>query len=117
MSQLHAMACEQIEALLCKRIEAVRLMKNISQADLAANAGISRRTITRMENGKGVSLKTFIRVMQALDLTNQLETLIPSADIRPIERVGKKDKRRKHASKPRKTAEATKSTTWEWGNQ
>jgi len=58
-------------------------MKNISQAKLAEEAGVSRRTISRMENGKGVSLDTFIRVMQALGLTDQLDALIPASDIRP----------------------------------
>lgn len=89
-------------------------MKNISQAKLAEEAGVSRRTISRMENGKGVSLDTFIRVMQALGLTDQLDALIPASDIRPIDRVNRKAPR-KNASSPRTPKGNDKK--WQWGDQ
>ena len=117
MSQTNTIAnSEQIEQQLCKNLEAVRLMKNISQANLAKEAGISRRTVSRMENGKGVSLDTFIRVMQALNLTNELMALIPSSDIRPIERVSRKGPR-KNASSPRSGKTQAAKKKWKWGNE
>ncbi len=106
----------QMEQHLCKRLESIRLMKNISQTKLAEEAGVSRRTISRMENGKGVSLDTFIRVMQALGLTSQLSALIPSAEIRPIDRVNRKGPR-KNASSPRKKKAQISETKWQWGDQ
>lgn len=102
-----------IEKELCKKLEAVRLMKNISQAKLAESAGVSRRTISRMENGQGVSLDTFIRVMIALNLQGNLNALIPSSEIRPIERASRKQER-KNASSPRK--QSKKKSKWQWGN-
>jgi len=81
-----------IERDLCKKLEQIRLLKNISQAKLAEAAGVSRRTISRMENGEGISLDTFIRVMQALNLTDHLTAMLPNPEIRPIERVGRKGK-------------------------
>ncbi len=113
-----AMNAEQIESEIGKRLESVRLNQNISQQDLAEKAGVSRRTISRMENGQGVSFNTLIRVMRALNFTNQLEDLVPSLDIRPIERVQQKPVR-KHASSPRKKNPATssKKTAWKWGDQ
>lgn len=105
---------EAIERDLCKKLEGVRLLKNISQSKLAESAGVSRRTISRMENGSGVSLDTFIRVMLALGLSDQLGALLPSSDIRPIERIGRKGKgERKNASSPRKPKQPKK---WEWGD-
>ena len=116
MTQNNTLAnSEQLEQQLCKKLEAVRLMKNISQANLAKEAGISRRTVSRMENGQGVSLDTFIRVMQALGLTNELMALIPSSDIRPIERVNRKGPR-KNASSPR-TGTQVAEKKWKWGNE
>ena len=110
---------QQMEQHLCKRLESIRLMKNISQTKLAEEAGVSRRTISRMENGKGVSLDTFIRVMQALDLTSQLNALIPSSDIRPIDRVNRKGRRgpRKNASSPRIKKDQVAEKKWQWGNE
>jgi len=106
---------EQMESYLCKKLESVRLLKNITQASLAEDAGVSRRTISRMENGKGISLDTFIRVMKALDLTDHLEALVPSSAIRPIERVRRKGER-KNASSPRTKNDSSKDKKWEWGN-
>ena len=93
---------ETIERDICKKLERIRLLKNISQAKLAEAAGVSRRTISRMENGGGISLDTFIRVMQALNLTDHLTAMLPNSDIRPVERAGRKGKgERKNASSPR----------------
>ena len=111
---------EQIEAYLCERLVAIRLLANISQAALATKAGVSRRTISRMENGQGVSLDTFIRIMQALDLTDHLASLVPSTEIRPIERVrnaaAKRDRnyQRKRASSASKVK--TPKAPWKWGD-
>lgn len=110
---------QQMEQHLCKRLESIRLMKNISQAKLAEEAGVSRRTISRMENGKGVSLDTFIRVMQALNLTSQLNALIPSTDIRPIDRVNRRGRKapRKNASSPRNKKDRAAEEKWQWGDE
>lgn len=106
---------ETIERDICKKLERIRLLKNISQAKLAEAAGVSRRTISRMENGGGISLDTFIRVMQALNLTDHLTAMLPNSDIRPVERAGRKGKgERKNASSPR-TPKKTKK--WEWGSK
>ena len=104
---------QQIEIKLCELLEDYRLMKNISQASLAEQAGVSRRTISRMENGEGVSLDTFIRVMVSLGLGDNLKTLIPETSIRPIERVKQKQQRQRASSK-RSRPESQSSTESEW---
>ena len=95
---------------LCRRLEEIRLSRNISQALLADEAGVSRSTITRMADGKGVSLDSFIRVMQALRLSDQLAALLPDPDVRPIERVKFAGAERRRASGKRNTED-----TWSWG--
>ncbi len=107
---------ESIEAALCNRLESIRLAKNITQQQLADNAGVSRRTISRMENGEGISLDTLIRVMRALDLANHLEMLLPDPDIRPIDRVKSKTKKRQRASGSRRQPSMVKED-WKWGDE
>ncbi|MFK7818832.1 MAG: helix-turn-helix transcriptional regulator [Planctomycetaceae bacterium] len=102
---------DSLELQLCKRLEATRLNQNVSQASLASEAGVSRRTISRMENGEGVSLNTFIRVARALGLTDELLALFVVPDISPIDRVRERPPR-KHASSPRK--KPAQPTPWEW---
>ena len=103
----------QIETALCKRLETIRLSRNITQAQLAAEAGVSSRTIGRLENGQGVSMDTFIRIMMALGIQQSLEALLPDPTVRPIERVGIGAGERKRARPTRSTDDRS---TWSWGD-
>ena len=104
---------DQIEAALCKRLESIRLSRNMTQAQLAEEAGVSPRTIGRLEKGQGVSVDTFIRIMIALGIQQSLETLLPDPTVRPIERVGIGAGERKRA---RPTQTSNERPTWSWGD-
>ena len=104
----------QIGGFLCARLAEIRLARNISQTDLAANAGISLRTLQNLEKGEKVNFDTFIRVMSALRIHQSLETLLPDPTIRPIERVASGDRERKRASAKR--SGSSKSKAWAWSD-
>src|SRR5690606_25191636 len=104
---------DEIQADLGQRIEALRLARNMQQVALAQDAGVSRRTITRLENGQSVSLDTLLRVMRALGLVNRLATLLPDPAVRPVERVQRKGKDRKRARTSTKHAPAA---PWQWAD-
>lgn len=104
---------DEIQADLGHRIEALRLGRNIQQLALAQDAGVSRRTITRLESGQSVSLDTLLRVMKALGLVSRLATLLPDPAVRPVERVQRKGKERKRARASTKQAPAT---PWQWAD-
>lgn len=103
---------EAIQLELGRRIELLRLGRNIQQLELARQAGVSRRTITRLESGRSVSLDTLIRVMRAFGLTGRLASLLPEPMVQPVERVRLKSKTRKRASvrKPRP------AEPWTWAD-
>ena len=105
---------DQIEAALCKCLESIRLSRNITQEQLAAEAGVSLRTIGRLEKGQGVSMDTFIRVMIALRIQQNLEALLPDPTVRPIERIGVDSRERKRA-RPAKSKAAPQN--WSWGEE
>ena len=94
------------------RLERLRLAQNRTQSTLADAAGVSRRTITRMENGAGVTLDTLIRVMKALGVVDRLEDLLPDTSVRPIERVRMKGRERKNAREA-----STDSGAWTWNDK
>ena len=104
---------DQIETALCKRLESIRLSRNITQQQLAEEAGISTRTIRRLEKGQGVSLDTFIRVLSALRIQHSLENLLPDPTVRPIERVGLGTGERKRA---RPVPVSQERPAWSWGD-
>ncbi len=103
---------EAIIEALGKRIEDIRLSRNITQGDLANAAGISRSTLTRLAEGKPISLDSFVRVMQALRLTDHLAALLPDPSVRPVDRVRLRGSERQRAS----TKRAPKAE-WIWGDQ
>ncbi len=101
----------QIEVVLCEQLQKIRLARNITQLELAKNAGIGLRTIKRMEKGQGVSLDTFLRVMIALGLQGNLQTLLPDPSVRPVERVSQHGHERRRA-RPRKPKAENGAFTW-----
>jgi transcriptional regulator with XRE-family HTH domain len=105
----------QIESALCERLTNIRLMKNLPQESIAREAGISIRTLNRLEKGLGVTLDTFIRVMMALNVQNHLSAMLPDADIRPIERVRLHGHQRQRA-RPKKQKFPKKPWVWKQQN-
>ena len=61
------------------RVSCSRLERNLTQAKLAEAAGISKRTIERMEKGESVQLTSFVQILRVLDLLGNLDTLVPRA--------------------------------------
>jgi transcriptional regulator with XRE-family HTH domain len=104
---------DQIEAALCKRLENIRLSRNTTQIQLAGEAGVSPRTIGRLEKGQGVSVDTFIRVMTALGVQQNLEALLPDPTVRPVERIDIGGSERKRA---RPGPSSNKHAAWSWGD-
>jgi transcriptional regulator with XRE-family HTH domain len=104
---------DQIEAALCKRLENIRLSRNITQIQLADEAGVSPRTIGRLEKGQGVSVDTFIRVLTALGIQQNLEALLPDPTVRPIERIDIGGGERKRA---RPGLSSDERAIWSWGD-
>lgn len=103
----------QIEVTLCKQIEQIRLSRNITQEQLSKEAGVSLRTVSRLEKGQGVSMDTFIRIMIALGIQHNLESLLPNPSIRPVERIKRNSEERKRA---RPTKLNNKNQNWSWGD-
>jgi transcriptional regulator with XRE-family HTH domain len=103
------------ERVLGQRVERLRLSRNITQADLAEQAGIGIRTLRRLEAGEGGTLDTLFRVLSTLKLDGNVELLIPDPTIRPIERVQLKGSERKRASSSRK--QGASKQPWRWGSK
>ena len=104
---------DQIEKAVCKRLEGIRLTRNITQARLAEEAGVAIKTIKRLEKGKGVTFDTFIRVLIALKIQQNLEGLLPDPSVRPMDRINLSGSERKRASSDHSQS---KREPWSWGD-
>lgn len=109
-------------AVLCElgvRLERRRIDANLTQARLAEEAGISKRTLERIEAGNSTDFVMLIRVLRALKLIEGLESLIPDLPQSPLALLKQKGRERKRVGRPRSKAGRTGApklaSPWKWG--
>src|SRR5258708_13471637 len=93
---------------IARRVQRARLDRQMTQADLAAAAGVARPTIERFEASGSAQLTTLVRGLRALDLIDRLDAILPETTIRPLEALETRGRRRKHASHRTKSRAAAK---------
>lgn len=95
------------------RLARIRLERNHTQAALAEQAGVAKRTLERMEAGGPTQLVNLVRVCRALDLLDRFEALIPEPLISPVMQLKLQGKQRKRA----KAQPPTPLPKWEWNDK
>ena len=83
---------------LGERLKQARLNSNLSQAEVARLAGVARKTVLNAEKGK-VQLDIFIAILQVLGLTGQLDLLLPTQEISPLQLAKLQGRKRQRASR------------------
>jgi transcriptional regulator with XRE-family HTH domain len=100
------------------RIARIRIALNLTQEQLATQAGLGLRTIQRLELGAtATQLSGFIRVCRVLGLIDGFDTLIPEPALSPVAQLKLRGKERKRASQPRTEKPSANSTTWQWADE
>lgn len=106
---------ETILEELGSRLARARLGRNLTQAALAEQAGVSKRTVERLESGAvATQLSGFLRVCRVLGLVEHFENLVPEAVASPMEQLKRQGARRRRASG--KKARPAKPAKWTWGD-
>jgi len=90
---------EKLIAQIGDHLRQKRLTKNLSQADLALRAGISRRTVQAIERGESISLSNFIELLRTLDETEFLQSFADTPQISPLMLAKHKGKMKLRAGK------------------
>ncbi len=97
---------------LGERLLQYRLNRNITQEALAKEAGISVRTVNRIERGHSTQVSNFLRLLRSLGLLDNMDALVPEPALSPIQQVKLQGKNRQRAS----SEEPIKNTEiWTWG--
>ncbi|MBS1678159.1 MAG: helix-turn-helix transcriptional regulator [Actinobacteria bacterium] len=102
---------------LGERLARTRLERNLSQERLAEEAGVSKRTVERLEAGESVKSNSLIRVLRGLGQLEALERLVPEPLPSPVERLRSQGRRRRRASAPRATPGSAPTEPWRWGDE
>ena len=86
-----------IAAEIGDRLKQYRLVRNWTQKEIAAFAGVSIKAVRNAEKGTG-TLLNYIKVLRPLDLVTALDKVIPEAStISPIQTAKMSGKTRKRA--------------------
>ena len=92
----------QVIAQLGRRLARARLNLNISQQTLADEAGITRKTLSSLENGANFDVSTLVRVLRVLGLLDNLDALLPPDRPSPLALASLSGKQRQRAGTPRR---------------
>jgi len=98
--------------IMGERISQRRLQRNRSQGHLASEAGVSKRTLERVEAGGSIQLSNFIRILRALDLLDGVDALLPEPLPSPLQQLKLQGRQRQRASSVREPEAAGKAWTW-----
>lgn len=109
-----------------ERVARYRLARNLTQTALANDAGVSKRTLIRLERGESTQLTNLVRILRALGLAANLDALVPSTEESPMAALAARPKdrsRERRRASPPATKRAKPETTpkppkrWTWGDE
>lgn len=86
-----------IAETLGQRLKQARLNRDLTQQEVAERAGLGRKAVLNAEKGK-TQLEVLIAILQALDLTAQLDNFLPPQPPSPIQLAKLQGKQRQRAS-------------------
>jgi transcriptional regulator with XRE-family HTH domain len=100
------------------RLEGRRIDAGLTQAQLAEEAGISKRTVERIEAGHSTDFAMLLRVLRVLKLLEALDQLLPDLPQSPLMLLksrGRSRKRVRHSLRtPPGAAPPEPAAPWKW---
>ena len=125
MTKIEDLTDAAIAQILGERIERYRIEAGLTQAELAEQAGIGKRTLERVEAGNGAELVTLIRILRTLKALEGFDRLLPELPPSPIEQLKLRGKQRQRVAHPRGRTQAQEPSSpigesapakpWSWG--
>lgn len=108
---LSNMSPSAIAEALGTRLKQARLNANLTQADLAERAGLSRKTVLYAEKGK-LTLENMVAILVALNMADQLNLFIPPQESSPLQLAKRKGQERQRASRSTEKSTPKDMPTW-----
>ena len=100
------------------RLERRRIDAALTQAQLAEEAGISKRTVERIEAGHSTDFVMLLRALRVLKLFEALEQLVPDLPQSPLMLLKTRGRARKRVGHSRQLPDGTTApkaaAPWKW---
>lgn len=98
---------------LGQRIRRERLNLDITRKDLAQRAGISVKTIQKIEGGENSSMQSWLALFRALGILERFDALLPDVGPSPVQLARSRGKERQRAS-GRHASDTDEPGDWQW---
>lgn len=99
------MSPKAIAEELGHRLRNARLNADLTQAEVATHAGLSRPTVVAAEQGR-VRLENLIAILAAMGMVGQLDAFLPVQEVSPLQLAKLRGRERQRASRAKKPASA-----------
>jgi transcriptional regulator with XRE-family HTH domain len=114
MKFTNLLADEAAQVEIGVRLAAARVGLRMTQAQLAEAAGVSKRTVERLEDGASTQLTNLLRCLRALGMLEALERLLPETPISPVELLKLRGRVRVRVRSPKSSMPMS---AWKWGDE
>jgi transcriptional regulator with XRE-family HTH domain len=106
---------EAVLEVIGQRILQRRLELQMTQAVLAEQAGVAKRTVERIEAGASAQMSNMIRLLRVLGFLPGLDLVFPERTQRPMDLLKRKGKARMRASS--RSEKTPEEEPWHWGDE
>lgn len=96
---------------LGQKIKMYRVMSEMSQQELEDKTGVSKRSISRLEQGESVQVDNLFKILVALGLGDNIDLLVPDQTKRPSYYLENKE------NKPRRVRKKNSKAEFKWGDE
>ncbi|WP_313553141.1 helix-turn-helix transcriptional regulator [Brevundimonas sp.] len=107
---------QAVLAELGRRVADYRLQRHMTQSQFADAAGVSKRTVERLEAGESVQLVNLVRALRILEKLDGFDRFLPDAPANPIDLLERQGKVRQRA-RPDTRADDDATQPWRWGDE
>jgi transcriptional regulator with XRE-family HTH domain len=111
-----------VVAELGRRIALHRIARDRTQADFAAEAGVARSTVQRIEGGQSIQLSSFVKMLRVLDRLDAVDAVLAPEIHSPITELERQRSRRRRARRPDRRGQGAEperrdGVSWTWGDE
>lgn len=103
--------CREYMKELGQKIKTYRIMSEMSQQELEERSGVSKRSISRLEQGETVQVDNLFKILLALGLGDHIELLVPDQTKRPSYYL------RREEEIPKRVRRKAEKKDFKWGDE
>lgn len=101
---------------LGRRTTDYRLQRHMTQSQFAEAAGVSKRTIERLEAGESIQVSNLVRALRVLGRLDAFDRALPDAPANPVDLLERHGKMRQRA-RPDAKGDEPGAAPWRWGDE